>query len=314
MSYDNDIPYFVDYETVNKYNAAFDPSTMHASDTGLSAYFQRYLIQKVISCYEFEVPRNWDKAFFLYTLFCSGHVAVFEDPQYGVIHMNCGLAGRNLYYQPKYATIANTLLTQFKQLEIGKNCEIIRMQPDYGGCFDLVNYYGGMLALCASTASVNLLNSKLSYVFFAKNKAAAEAFKKMSDQILSGQPVVVIDKALFDDDGTPLWQTFSQDLQKNYIAGDILDDMTKWDARFCTDIGIPNVNISKASGVSNSEVRANDVDTGSKIWVWYDTIRRGIDTVKEHFGDKLDGELSVKLRYNYEGGDQDGMAVDNGDV
>ena len=78
---------------------------------------------------------------------------------------------------------------------------------------DKINFYADMLALSAETAGVDLVNSKLAYVFGAKNKAQAESFKKMFDQIGSGQPAAYIDKTLFDEEGNPGWTMFNQNLK-----------------------------------------------------------------------------------------------------
>ena len=72
--------------------------------------------------------------------------------------------------------------------------------------------------------------------------------------------------------------------------------MTKIDARFCTEIGIPNVNIAKESGVTANEVEANNVDTRSKAQLWLETIKRGLDDTNKMFG----LNLSVKFRFEEE--------------
>jgi hypothetical protein len=73
----------------------------------------------------------------------------------------------------------------------------------------------------------------------------------------------------------------------------MLNDMLKIDARFCTEIGIPNVNLAKASGVTDNEVEANDIDTKSKAALWLETIQDGLNKTNEMF----DLNLSVKFRF-----------------
>ena len=73
--------------------------------------------------------------------------------------------------------------------------------------------------------------------------------------------------------------------------------MAKWDARFNTDIGIPNVNIAKQSGVGSQEVLANNVDTKSKCEVWRESIQQGLDQANKLFG----LNMSVRLRWENEG-------------
>lgn len=282
------------YDYINFYNSTMEPSTVHVKNTGLSNFFTRYLLQKAVSAFEWTgIPEHWARNYFLYTLFVFGHVAVIETDKFGIIPQHCGLYGYDAQYQPTHATIANPLLSGIKQPRIGVECEIIKLQPDFGGVWDLVSFYSDMLALSAETAGVNLVNSKLSFIFLSKNKTAAESFKKLYDQIASGQPAAFIDKDLLDEDGNLSYQLFNQNLQQNYIAGQIIQDMVQWDCQFNTAVGIPNVNIAKLSGVSNSEVQANNIDTQCKALLWEDTMKKGVEAVNKMFG------LNISVKYKY---------------
>lgn len=295
---DAGIPALYDYR--NLYNSSFAPSTIHANDTGLAFYFQRYLIQKIMAVFEFKgIPKNWDKSYFMYSLFIFGFVSVIKTDKYGVIPQHCSLSGYNIYYRPTNAVIANPLLRGIMEPRIGSECALIKMQPDYGGAWDIVAYYADLMALATESLGTNLVNSKLAYVFGAEDKNMAESFKKLYDTVASGEPAVFVDKQLFDEEGNPRWITFDQNLKQNYIANDILQDLAKIDSRFNTDIGIPNVNIAKESGVGRSEIEANNIDTKAKCSIWLETIREGLEEVKNIFG--LD--ITVNLRFNNEMGD-----------
>lgn len=298
------------YEFKNIANAAYHPSELHVAETGLSWFFKRYLIQKLISVFKFEgIPENWSKDYFFYTLFVFGYAIIFRTDKFGVIPQHGGLSGFDVFYRPNQAIVANPLIMT-KQLKIGVNCELIRMQPDYGGAWDIVSYYADLMALTSETIAVNLINSKFSYVFAAENKTAAESFKVLYDDIASGKPAVFADKKLFDNDGSPSWLQFTQNLKQNYIAGDLLEDLAKIDSRFNTEVGIPNVNIAKNSGVSEAEVMSNNVDTKSKAEIWLETLRDTTAKVNDMFG--LD--IKVSFRFNSEEVLNDGNSVNNGDV
>lgn len=295
------------YNFINRYNAQIHPSTAHSADNAKAWYFRRYLLQKILSVFEFDgIPETWSKDYFLYTLFLWGFVAVIETDKFGVIPQHCSLFGYDVFYRPTNVNIANPLLKGILTPKIGIECELIKLQPDYGSCWDIISYYADLLALATESLGVNLVNSKLAYVFACQDKTVAESFKKMYDKINEGNPAVFADKKLFDDNGDPLWTTFQNNLKQNYVAGDMLNDMLKIDARFCTEIGIPNVNMAKKSGVTDNEVEANNADTKSKAEVWLETMQDGIERVNAMFG----LNLSVKLRYkeNYD------VSVNNGDV
>ena len=301
-----------DYDFINRYNSHIKPSTVHSQENATTWYFRRYLIQKILSVFEFEgIPETWDKDYFLYGLFLGGFVGVVETDKFGIIpqagNFNCSLAGVNVFYRPTYLVITNHLLRGVLQPRIGIECELIKMQPDYGSCWDIVTYYADLLSLATESLAVNIVNSKLAYVFACDNKTVAESFKKMYDKLNKGNPAVFADSKLFDESGEPLWTTFQNNLKQNYVAGDMLNDMLKIDARFCTEIGIPNVNMAKNSGVTDNEVEANNIDTKSKVSLWLETISEGLDKVNEMF----DLNLSVKLRF--ERGETN-VAFDNGNV
>ena len=283
------------YEFINLYNSARNPSTVHCKNTALVNYYCRYLLQKLISVFQWDgMPESWARNYFQYVLFAYGHIGIIETDKYGVIPQECGLGGFNVFYQPQFITVANPLLKGIKQPIIGEQCEVIKMQPDYGSPMDIITTYADLMALCLETAGTNLLNSKLAYVFTAGSKTAAESFKTLYDKIASGEPAAFLDKELYNEDGSRNWDAFSQNLSQNYIVDKILDDMKKIEDRFNTDIGIPNANTYKRERLITDEVNANNVDTGTKVKLWLETMQEDVRKVNAMFG------LNLSVRYRYE--------------
>ncbi len=295
------------YDFINRYNAHIKPSTVHSQDNATTWYFRKYLLQKIISVYEFKgIPETWSKDYFLYTLFVCGFVAIINTDRFGVIPQHCSLFGYDVFYRPTNVTIANPKLRGILQPRIGSQCALVRLMPDYGSCWDIIAYYADLLSLSTEAIAANIVNSKLAYVFACDDKTIAESFKKMYDQINEGNPAVFADKKLFNEDGTPMWETFQNNLKQNYIVKDILEDMTKIDARFCTEIGIPNVNMAKESGVTDNEVEANNIDTKSKASLWLETMRDGLQDANDMF----DLNITVDFRQK----ENNNVALDNGNV
>ena len=279
------LPFYYDYK--NARNSTINPSTVHVRDTGLQRYFARYLLQKTISVFKWDMPKTWSKNYMLYTLYCWGYVAVINTDKFGVIPQQCTLGGFDVFYQPKFATVANPLLRGILNPVIGKQCELLRLQPDYGGVMDIVNFYADMLALSAETASTNLLNSKLAYVFASDGKAGAESFKKLYDQIASGEPAAYIDKNLYRDDGTPTWNFFNQNLKQTYIAGDILNDMRLWEMKFDNEIGIPTTNTTKKERLITDEANSAIEESRTKAQLWLDELQESCRKINNMFGINL---------------------------
>lgn len=285
----------VNYEFINQYNAMRSPSTVHCRNTALVEYYTRYLFQKVISVFEFEnLPEEWADNYFKYVLFGYGVIAVIYTDKYGVICQDCGLSGFDVFYQPTRCIIANPHLPGLKEFKIHENCEIIKLQPDYGSVMDLVTTYADLMALALETTGANLLNSKLSYVFFAENKTAAESFKKLYDRVASGEPMAVIDKNLLLEDGTPAWQIFTQNVGQNYITDRLLNDMKTLEDQFNTVIGVPNANTQKRERMITDEVNANNVDTQCRVNLWLETMNKDIEQVNKMFG------TDIKVKYRYD--------------
>ena len=272
------------YDHTNAVTSFNQPNVVRTQNTGLAHYFRRYLLQKASSVFEWTIPENWQRDYFLYTLYCWGFVAVIKTDKYGVIPQGCGLRGYDVQYQPTQAVISNPLLQGIREPVIGEECEILKLQPDFGGIMDLVNATAEDLALCSEAVSMNLVNSKLAYIFTAQNKAAAESLKKVYDHIAGGNPAVFGDAKLFRNDGSPNWQAFQQNLKQTFIAPDIIDAMHEIEARFDQQIGIPSANRDKKERLTTDEVNVNNVDTYSKCALWLESLQKGCDRVNRMFG------------------------------
>jgi hypothetical protein len=284
------VPY--NYNIENIYNSVVNPSTAHYIDNFTAKFYTRYFLQKAMSVFKWELPELWDKDYFLYTLYTWGFIAVLNTDKFGVIPQQCTLTGYNLFYAPKRITVTNPIMPETIERDIDKDCVLLKLTPDYAGILDLIYFYASKMALASSALNVNLLNSKLAYLFTAKNKSVAESFKKMYDQIASGEPASIIDRNLLDPDGNKTWDFFSQNLQQNYIASDILTDMRKIEQQFDTDIGIPNANTDKRERLITDEVNANNVETATRCELWLEELKKGCEKVKAMF----DVEISVDWR------------------
>lgn len=271
------------YDHANMLVACNNPNSIHTQNTQLTAYFRRYLLQKAISVFEWKLPETWNRDFFLYVLYCWGVVAVIRTDKYGVIPQGCGLTGYNVQYQPTNAIITNPLLRGILSPQIGRQCELIKLQPDYGGIMDMVNSTAEDMALASEALSMNLINSKLSYVFAASGKSVAESYKRMYDDIMGGKPAIFTDKDLFTEDGRPMWQPWTQDLKQMFIAPEIMDTLHEIEARFDQQIGIPSANTDKKERLVVDEVNANNADTYCKAALWLEELQQCCARVNKMF-------------------------------
>ena len=283
----------VTYDFINLYNSSRSPSTVHIKNTRLRNYFRKYLMQKAISVFKWNIPDEWDKDYFLYTLYGMGYISIFYTDRYGVICQQCAPGGYNLYYRPSYVIVSNPLLEKTLTLNIDRDCVLLKLQPDYSSIMDIVGYYADQLALASEAMGVNLVNTKSGVVFGAESKAQAETYKKMFDNLSEGDPAVVVGKKLLNEDGSPAWFPFTQNIKETYVTSDILSDMRKIEAMFDTEIGIPNANTDKRERLIADEVNANNVETATRCELWKETINKGLKKANDMFGLKLSVDWRV---------------------
>ena len=286
------------YDFINAYNASFDPSTVHCSNTNLTYYFKRYLLQKVFSVFKWDLPESWNKDYFRYVLYLMGYITIVETDTFGVIPQLSGLRGYNVFYAPTHAIITYQLISGILEPQIDVQCTVIKLTPDYMGVGDLISYYADMMALTAEAAGMNVVNSKLAFIIAARNKAMAESMKKMYDQIQSGNPLVVFDSKYAPEDDKTLIEFYTQNLRENFIAPDALLTMKKLENEFATKIGLANVNSEKKERLTNEEVEANRDETYCIAEDWLESLKKGCDKANKMF----DLKLSVDWRFPHEQG------------
>lgn len=273
-------PYYYDY--MNQTVDLQMPSTVHVTNTRLSGYFIRYLLQKVMSVFEWKLPETWAEDYFKYVLYCWGYIAVVNTDKYGVICQQCGLRGYDVFYRPTNAVITNPLINRTLEPRIGKQCTLIKLQPDYGGIMDLVTYYGDLMALTAEAVAVTALNVKSSYVFAASSPSIAQSIKKMYDNFASGEPATVVDKKLFTQDGKIMMEAlggreFASALNDILLALHTVENM------FDKDIGLPVLPSMKKERDLVDEVEGNKLSSVSKIGMWLDEIKKSCEETNDMF-------------------------------
>lgn len=284
------------YEVNNIISSVSVPGAVHPLNNKTAGFYFRYLLEKAISVFKWDVPKTWNEDYLCYVLYLAGFVGVVKTDEFGVIPQWGTLAGYNVFHAPARFLFSNSLIGTY-DLIIHEECEIIKLQGDYMGICDLVAYYAAQMALLSEAVMMNSTNSKLSKVFWAKDQATAESFKKLFDKVNSGEPMVAIDKALkekTDEQKSALtWEWYSENLKENYLVSDMLSDLRKLENDFCTAIGIPNANTDKRERLIKDEVNANNVETSTRAARWLERIQDCVKRVNEMYG------LDIKVDWRY---------------
>lgn len=288
------------YEHINIAAGTYNPSPVKAYNNYSYAYWCRSLIQRIRAVYEFKLPDLWAgpvKDFFYWCLLRYGYVAVFKRDKYGLMFQPCNISGVSVYYQPTRATISNPAFKDSFDLEIGTECELIKLTPDYFGIWDIIQRYAGELSTLDNGINSALINSKFAWLLGARSKSAAEALKKALDKINKGEPAVVVDAKLMSGnkpgtDESP-FELLDFNVKDNYILTDLLADFQTILNNFDAEAGIPTVPYQKKERMVTTESTMRMFDGSARAEVYLDCLQSSIDMVNKMF----DSDIQVELRY-----------------
>ena len=291
----------LNYEQINISAGTYNPSPVKAYNNKTFSYWVRALFHRIQSVIEFDLPESWQgnvRDFFLYCLYKYGFVVIFNDEDTGMAFQPCSLSGYNFYYQPTKAIIANPLFKQTKNLEIGKECEIVKLTPDYFGIWDIIEYYAERFSCLDNAINMSLINCKTPYILGAKNKTASSALKKILDKVNAGEPAVVFDEKLINDPNTKDSPFQLLELLHNpkeaYLTTDQLLDFQTILNNFDNEIGIPTLPYQKKERLVAEEATMRVYDGCARSLTWFNTLTSSIEKVKELYPD-----ITLEARLHY---------------
>ena len=278
----------VPFEDLERNFFARRPKDVDGIANSSAIYYRAKLFRLLIQRFQFDnMPETWEYDYFLTHLFLDGSICV-TDTSAGILPLKCGLTGIGIFEQPTEVIIANPVLGNFRRI-IGEDCEIIKLQYDYRGVSPILDRYSALLAMCDSSVAVNLMNTKVTWVFGATSKTQAETFKAIYDDITLGKPATFTSN---DNIGNLKENMFVMPAKQNFIADDVQLLKRKILNEFLTDIGINNTNLDKRERLTDDEVNANNDEVLANISHWYDNISDGIQRVNKRYN----LSLSVKIR------------------
>lgn len=286
----------LNYDKINIGAGFYNPSPVKAYNNDVFNFWFRSLFQRAASTQILTVP--WDgsvRDFLYYCLFRFGFVPVFERPEFGFTFQPGTLEGISWYYQYTNALVTNPTISESLRLEIGTDCEILKLTPDYCGVFDVIGYYAEKLAGLDSAIDMSIINSKLAYLIASKNKAAAEALKKIFDNIAKGCPAAFFDKKILtdEDDNEDPFIFIDRHVKESYILTDQLRDFQTILNDFDCEVGIPTIPYQKKERMVTSEAESRVIDAQSRSIVWFECLKESMQVINDHYGTNL----SVRLRY-----------------
>lgn len=279
------------------------PNTYWNKQTLEYKYWFRSLLQKVDSALVFKgLPKGWNEDYFHLVLWVKGYLCVFPTSRKdllkfgedGITFASCQVAGMDFFYQPTIATIANPYYS--RTLKIGKQCEILKLTPDFKGILDIIDYYACKLAEISKGIDMGIKNAKVPMILSAKNMAQSATLQKVYDKVQAGESLVVMKD--FEDEGEVMpvkdpFESWTQDFKQTYIVHQLLEDMQKILDSFYCEIGLP-VAIEKKERLVTSEADFASAQSQARISCWVETLKECLKVINEKY------ELNIEVEYAHE--------------
>lgn len=295
-----------DFEKEMQITSHYKPSPKMRGNKAFK-FWKRALMQRAMSVIDSDLPAEWQgtiRDFFYCLLFYRGFLGIYYDDDFGLVFQPVGLAERGFYYQPTKAIVTNPAYKTPLELEINKDIAILKLTPDYMGVLDIVNYYAERLAGLDGSINVAIMNSRFGKLVIAKNKAAAEAMKKIYDAFSEGEPFKVIDQKVFINDDQQThekpWEAMELEAKKDdYVLDLLLRDFQTLLCSFDREIGIPALsNNQKKERLITSEAEMGNYDGQARSLVWLNCLNSSAEIVNSLFSDKLEKPLVFALHYD----------------
>jgi hypothetical protein len=234
-------------------------------------YYTQQLIKKLFGVFEIQgAPDGWDINYMKERIFLDGRLCV-TDTAMGVLPLQTGVAGINVFNHPTTCVIANPVLGSFERL-IDTDCALVLLQYDYGNAWPMINRYAALLASCDGSIAVNLINSRVAAIFGAENKKEAESYKLMYDQMTEGKPGVFIGEAMAKKLSERLMYNR---VKESYVADQIENLKHQIMDDFLSDLGVENANTDKRERLITNEVESNYQEVRAGAEHWLDNINEG---------------------------------------
>lgn len=290
----------LNYDKINLLSGTTTPSVVHNCDNETYKYWERSLFQRAISVIKIEnLPEMWRgsvKDFLYYCLFRYGYVATFNNIRFGKSFQPCGLSGYDFYYQPTKAIVSNPKLKV--DLTIHRDCEILKLTPDYRGIWDIIQRYAVKLATIDPALNMAFINSKYAVIMGASTKAGAKFLEKMNDKINRGDPAVIFDTSiLLPKDPVSKEDCITdysrKDIRSTYIGSELLQDFETVLHEFDTEIGIPTLPYQKKERMVTDEANSKMIDATSRSLVWVDTMNECFELINPML------KTNMKAVHNY---------------
>lgn len=270
------------------------PMDVNGQITIRTQFYREFLMRKALTIFEITgEPENFDSDWFMRHLLYYGWVAVAETKKFGIIPVEGAYSNYNVYGYPTDFETANALIQPPEKMTFGKNAVLIWLtniaMPNGGYTFrginNLINIYAEQLASIDCGIDVNIINSKVAFVFTCETEAQAKTIQRMYSEISNGTPAVFRRESNvmnLNSDGTVAM--LNNNVKNTFIVPELQDAKRSIMNEYLTAIGINNAPVNKRERVQNAETYSNDYEIYNAVEDWYRNIKRGFDKCNKIFG------------------------------
>lgn len=285
-------------EFINVYNSNISPSALHTKNNSLFNMFYRHLLRMVYNIYDFTLPEKWNRNFFNWVVFEQGIMAVLKTRKFGTIPMNCTISGFTVFYQPHRALINNPLFSKTYDLIIGRECELIYLQPDFCGMSDIIAFYADQMCIATESVMLNTINSRISHVFVSNSKGAKTGYQTMMDGLLAGNVAAFINENMVDKaTGKLNYEMINNHVKDNFVVLELQEVIRNWEYDFCRVVGIPSQGVNKKQRMVVDEVNSSNIETAADAETRLECLKESFAKVRKLFG-FTESELNVDWKHN----------------
>lgn len=275
-----------------------EPETVYGQINIASQMHRKILERELFSQFQIEnMPEKWSHGYFLRNLFLNGYICI-TDTTLGVLALQTGIAGYNVFGEPTECVIGNPVLGSIRRT-IDDDCVLVKIFPDYGNFCSILDYYSFMLANCDSSIAVNTMNCKATNICECSDKATAESYKKAMDEIYSGKPGVFVKSGMASN-------ITQSKIKENFVGKELLEVQKSIKNEWLTLIGVKSVNTLKRERLVTAEAESSSDMDNANVDIIRSNITEGLDKANSMFN--LD--LKLKEKEGEKNGDDESVLND----
>ena len=296
---------------------AIKDKEIKAQNTLRADYYRGYLWRLFAGSVKIEVPEHWSIDYFRWAYFWQGSIGVCELEGV-VVPFAYSVKTLNRWKYPTEVMGSDEVTRG--SYKVGEDCELLYMEAaslfdPYGcGVHNLIDIYAQKLANADASIDINMLVSRTPWIFEAENQIEIDNAKAMFTRIMSGAPAVYLKKRKVDPTASCSANITRMPVKENFIAAEVQDEKRSILNEYLTAIGVNNANTDKRERLITDEVNANNEELFTAVALWQDNADRCITKIKNMFGDRLDGELSIKFGGDRRAARYDDISRSNGSI